>query len=216
MAFKQWTISPETIFKAGPVIPVIVINNLDHAVPLAGALLDAGINVLEITLRTEVALEAIHQINQAFPHALVGAGTVKNASDLKQCRQAGAKFALSPGMTQPLLQAGKESTIPLIPGVASASELMEGLEEGYRYFKFFPAESLGGVGALKALSGPFPEAHFCPTGGIHQENAPAYLTLPNVLCVGGSWLLSDALIKQENWQALTEYCMNSMAGWLKP
>ncbi|GGI75466.1 bifunctional 4-hydroxy-2-oxoglutarate aldolase/2-dehydro-3-deoxy-phosphogluconate aldolase [Legionella impletisoli] len=185
----QWPLQPSDLFKFGPVIPVIVINDLAEALPLAKSLLAKGIKVLEITLRTPVALEAIQLIRREVPEAVTGAGTVLNAGQLKKAEQAGAQFALSPGLTPDLLLAGKKGNIPFIPGISSVSELMIGLEYGYTHFKFFPAEAKGGVPALKAFYGPFPDVRFCPTGGINEENYRTYLDLPNVDCVGGSWLI---------------------------
>lgn len=183
------TLTPELLFKMGPIIPVIVINELKQAIPLAESLVRDGIKVLEITLRTPVALDAIREIRRAVPDAITGAGTVLNPKQLEQCIEAGAQFALSPGMTPNLLQAAQTQSIPFIPGISSVSELMYGLELGFTHFKFFPAEASGGIPALKAIHGPFPNARFCPTGGINQSNYQAYLSLPNVDCVGGSWVV---------------------------
>lgn len=212
MAFRHWTLQADFLLSRCPVIPVMVIRELRHAVPLAKALVAGGLHVLEITLRTEIALEAIHLLNAEVPEALVGAGTVKTAQELEQCLKAGARFALSPGATSALLAAGRDSEIPLIPGVLSASELMSAVDSGYRYFKFFPAAAAGGIKALKSLAGPFPEAGFCPTGGISEDNFLDYLALPNVLCVGGSWILPDECIQQENWALITDLCAKALQG----
>lgn len=207
MTFPNWQLQPVTLFASSPVIPVIVINKLSQALPLATALLAGGIRVLEITLRTSIALEAIRLLNQELPDAIIGAGTVTTPFQLEECCEVGAKFALSPGSTDNLLQVGRESDIPFIPGIASVSELMKGIESGYRYFKFFPAEIAGGPGLLKAINNLFPQVKFCPTGGINETNFLDYLTLPNVNCVGGSWIVPDELIRQENWQKITELCL---------
>ena len=171
MSFPDWSLQPATVFSASPVIPVIVIKNLAHTIPLATALLAGGINVLEVTLRTAVALDAVKLLTRTFPDALIGVGTVTTSDQLKQAIDVGAKFAISPGLTNDLLKAGREGSIPLIPGIASVSELMEGLNSGYTHFKFFPAAVAGGVPMLKAIYGPFPQARFCPTGGINEETA---------------------------------------------
>ncbi|MCL9683295.1 bifunctional 4-hydroxy-2-oxoglutarate aldolase/2-dehydro-3-deoxy-phosphogluconate aldolase [Legionella maioricensis] len=199
MSFPDWSLSPATVFSASPVIPVIVIKDLAHAVPLAKALLAGGINVLEVTLRTAAALDAIQLLTRTFPEALIGVGTVTTPEQLQQAIDVGAKFAISPGQTHALLKAGCESGIPLIPGIASVSELMEGLSLGYTHFKFFPAAAAGGVAMLRAIYGPFPQARFCPTGGINEKNYSDYLALPNVACVGGSWIVPDEAINKENW-----------------
>lgn len=210
MAFRYWTLQPEYLFTRSPVIPVIVLQKLEHALPLAKALIAGGLNVLEITLRTEIALEAIQLLTEEMPEALIGAGTVKTVHELEQCAKAGARFALSPGSTEALLEAGAEIEIPYIPGVASASELMKGIDSGYRFFKFFPAEAAGGIKALNAMAGPFPEVSFCPTGGISKDNFLDYLRLPNVPCVGGSWVLPDEFIQQNNWPVISDLCLNAV------
>lgn len=210
MAFENWQLQPATLFSQGPVVPVIVINDLADAVPMAKALVAGGLRVLEVTLRTPVAIDAIRLLSQEVPEAIVGAGTVTNAEQLQLCIDAGAQFAISPGMTRELLQAGKDSTIPLIPGIASISELMEGLALGYTHFKFFPAEAAGGVKTLKSIHGPFSEVRFCPTGGINESNFLDYLALPNVHCVGGSWVLPADAIKAGNWQEITRLCQETI------
>jgi 2-dehydro-3-deoxyphosphogluconate aldolase/(4S)-4-hydroxy-2-oxoglutarate aldolase len=210
MAFENWQLQPATLFSQGPVVPVIVINDLAYAVPMAKALVAGGLRVLEVTLRTPVAIDAIRLLSQEVPDAIVGAGTVTNAEQLQQCIEAGAQFAISPGMTRELLQAGKDSTIPLIPGIASISELMEGLALGYTHFKFFPAEAAGGVKTLKSIHGPFSEVRFCPTGGINETNFLEYLALPNVQCVGGSWVLPADAIAAGNWNEITRLCQTTI------
>ncbi|STX28711.1 2-deydro-3-deoxyphosphogluconate aldolase/4-hydroxy-2-oxoglutarate aldolase [Legionella beliardensis] len=193
---------PEVLFSQGPIIPVLVIRHLEDAIPLATALISSGISLLEVTLRTATALEAIRLLRLEFPDIIIGAGTVTSPAQLEQAIQAGAQFAISPGLTRELLQAGKDSTIPLIPGIASISELMEGLQFGFNHFKFFPAEVAGGIAMLKAISGPFPNVHFCPTGGINEHNFLDYLNLPNVSCVGGSWIVPDEATKTKNWEKI--------------
>lgn len=211
MSAPQWQLSAAEVLNAGPVVPVIVIDDLAQAEPLARALLAADVRVLEVTLRTPVALEAIRLLAEALPDALVGAGTVTNAAQLDAVTQAGAKFAISPGITPALLSAGKAGSIPLIPGIASVSELMMALDHGYNELKFFPAEAAGGTKMLKAISGPFADVSFCPTGGINQDNFLDYLKLPNVRCVGGSWILPADAIKVGNWQAVTDAAKQAVA-----
>lgn len=203
MQQKKWQIMPKDIFTMGPIIPVLVIENVNDALPIAEALLTAGVNVLEVTLRTDNALNVITEIAKEFPEAFVGSGTVTNAQQLQQSYDAGAKFALSPGSTTDLLTAGNQSEIALIPGISSSSELMMALDQGYDHLKFFPAEASGGVKAIKAIGGPFPDVRFCPTGGINVDNFRDYLALKNVLCCGGSWLVSDEIIAQKNWSKIT-------------
>lgn len=211
MAFENWQLQPDTLFAQGPVVPVIVVKELADAVPMAEALLAGGIKVLEVTLRTPVALDAIRLLSQQVPDAIVGAGTVTTPAQLQQCIDAGAKFAISPGLTRELLQAGKEAPIPLIPGIASISELMEGTGLGYSHFKFFPAEAAGGVKTLKSIHGPFADVRFCPTGGINEKNFLEYLALPNVKCVGGSWIVPDDAVSSKDWQRITELCKAAVA-----
>jgi 2-dehydro-3-deoxyphosphogluconate aldolase/(4S)-4-hydroxy-2-oxoglutarate aldolase len=177
-----------------PVIPVLTIERASDAVPLARALVAGGLRVLEITLRTPAAIEAIALIAGEVPDAVTGAGTVLNAGDWKRAEAAGAQFIVSPGLTQPLIDAAADSPLAFLPGVATAGELMRGLDAGLGSFKFFPAETSGGAPALKALYGPFADVRFCPTGGITAKSAPDYLALPNVVCVGGGWVApADAL-----------------------
>ena len=203
MSFPDWSLKPEAVFSASPVIPVIVIKDLVHAIPIATALLAGGIKVLEVTLRTTVALDALQLLTETFPELLIGVGTVTTPAQLHQAIDRGAKFAISPGQTSALLMAGRDSSIPLIPGVASVSELMEGLSAGYTHFKFFPAAAAGGTAMLKAIYSPFPQARFCPTGGINENNYTDYLALPNVSCVGGSWLVPDEAIDKGSWSLIT-------------
>ena len=195
----------DDILKLAPVVPVLSIANLADAVPLARALCAGGLTVLEITLRSDIALAAITEIVRAVPEAIVGAGTVLNPAHLEQVIAAGARFAISPGATPELLAAGKKiSAIPLLPGIATASEIMVGLSAGYTRFKFFPAESSGGINAVKSFAGPFKEVRFCPTGGIDATLAAHYLKLENVITVGGSWMAPNALIAAKDWAAITE------------
>ena len=189
----------DEVFALAPVIPVLAIDRIEDALPLCRALVDNGLPVLEITLRTTCALDAIALVARELPHACVGAGTVLSATDLAKVIEAGARFAISPGATDTLFNAAKTSAVPLIPGIATASELMRGLEHGWRRFKFFPAESSGGIAALKGFGGPLPMARFCPTGGIDAAKAPAYLALPNVACVGGSWMVPADAVKAGDW-----------------
>ncbi len=193
-------------------VPVLVIKKVEHAVPLAKALIAGGINVLEVTLRTDAALEAIEKIASEVPEAMIGAGTVTNEEQLKRVEAAGAKFAISPGLTTSLLEAGNRSSVSLIPGISSISELMKGLDLGYRYFKFFPAEASGGIKALKSIGGPFPDVVFCPTGGIGPNNYLDYLALPNVRCAGGSWLAPDDAVESGDWQRITDLAKQAVAG----
>ena len=182
-----------------PVIPVIVIDRAEDAVPLATALYNGGLKVLEITLRTEFGLAAISAIRKALPEAVVGAGTVVTAEDVRNAKAAGAEFLVSPGCTLTLLAAARAEGIPLLPGVNSPSEAMLLLEQGQRHLKFFPAEAAGGVPMLKAILGPLPQLRFCPTGGINPDNAREYLSLANVACVGGTWMLDKAAIAAGDW-----------------
>jgi len=208
----KWKYSPEEIFAAGPVVPVLVINDVEKAVPLAKALMEGGIKVLEVTLRTPAAIDVIKRIAQEVPDSLIGAGPVTNAQQLKAVVEAGAKFAISPGMTADLLKAGMDSEIPLIPGISSTSDLMKGKDAGYTHMKFFPAEASGGVKAIKSISGPFPDVTFCPTGGIGPNNYNDYLALNNVKCVGGSWLAPDDAIESGDWARITQLAKEAVAG----
>ncbi|MEA1922263.1 MAG: bifunctional 4-hydroxy-2-oxoglutarate aldolase/2-dehydro-3-deoxy-phosphogluconate aldolase [Pseudomonadota bacterium] len=209
---QNWKISSLDVLRAGPVVPVIVINEIAQAVPLAKALLAGGIRVLEVTLRSKVAIAAIRRISEEVPEAMVGAGTVLTPEDLQAVTEAGAVFAISPGLTPGLLAAANRGPISLIPGVATASELMSGMVMGYNEFKFFPAEAAGGVRMLKSLSGPFPKITFCPTGGISLQNYNEYLGLANVACVGGSWIVPTDAIQQGDWQRITALAQDAVAG----
>jgi 2-dehydro-3-deoxyphosphogluconate aldolase / (4S)-4-hydroxy-2-oxoglutarate aldolase len=187
------------ILQLSPVMPVVTIEDAGTAPDLARALARGGIRVIEVTLRTPQALAAIDAIASQVPEICVGAGTVMSPDDLNLAANAGATFAISPGTTRELLAAGANFRIPYLPAVATASELMIALAAGFRFFKFFPANVAGGVQALKAFYGPFAEARFCPTGGINLQTAGTYLDLPNVLCVGGSWLTPSDLVKSRDW-----------------
>ena len=202
------------LLQSARVIPVLAIERLEHAVPLARALVAGGVRVLEVTLRTPVAVDAARAIMAEVPEAVVGIGTVLNAGDLARAEAIGAAFAISPGVTADLLKAAA-SALPLAPGIATASELMLALSHGFDTVKFFPAEQSGGIKALRALGGPFPDVRFCPTGGIGEANAAAWLAEPNVLAVGGSWLCPAADIRAGNWSGITAICNRTMKT-LKP
>ena len=199
----------ESILRRAPALPVLAIADIEDAVPLARALVAGGLPVLEVTLRTSCALEAIARIARDVPAAVVGAGTVLTRTDMQAVHDAGAAFAIAPGATDALYTAARDIDCAFIPAIATASELMRGLEHGHRVFKFFPAESAGGVGALKSFAGPFAQARFCPTGGIDANRAPAYLALPNVLTVGGSWMVPADALAARDWariEALASNC----------
>ena len=191
------------IMHTAPVIPVITIEKLEHAIPLARALVEGGLPVLEITLRTACALEAIAAIAKALPEAIVGAGTIINRSTYEQALAAGAQFIVSPGFTPELLACAAQYQLPFLPGVNTPGEIMQLLEVGISAMKFFPAEAAGGIPMLKAFSAPLPQALFCPTGGISMSNAKDYLALANVACVGGSWMVNKNLVDNRQWQDIT-------------
>ena len=205
----------EEVLSLSPVMPVVVIDDAAKALPMANALGAGGLRTIEITLRTPAALECIRIISREAKDVIVGAGTVLNQADLEAAIEAGASYALSPGATHDLLDFGRESPIPFIPGIATASELMRGLEHGYRCFKLFPAEQLGGVAVLKALGAPLPAARFCPTGGIGPDAVAKYLALPNVMCVGGSWITPSDKMKANDWAGI-EALARQAAGFKKP
>ena len=181
-----------------PIIPVIVVDDLDHAVPLAKALVAGGLPVLEVTLRTPVALDAIRAMSEV-DGGVVGAGTLVTPDDVRAAKEAGAKFGVSPGATDALLDACEADDLPLLPGAATASEAMRLLARGYDMLKFFPAEASGGAPALKSIGAPLPQISFCPTGGVSPENAHSYLSLPNVVCAGGSWVVPKAAMQAGDW-----------------
>jgi 2-dehydro-3-deoxyphosphogluconate aldolase/(4S)-4-hydroxy-2-oxoglutarate aldolase len=188
----------------GPVIPVIVIKRLEDAVPMAEALVAGGVRVLEVTLRTPVALKAMEAIARAVPDAIVGAGTVRSVADAQAAKDAGCRFAVSPGYTPEVGRAAREIGLPLLPGVATGSEVMTANADGYYFLKLFPATAVGGVPLLKALAGPFPDVVFCPTGGITAETAPQFLALPNVKVCGGSWLTPVDAVQSGDWARITQ------------
>ncbi|WP_374672940.1 bifunctional 4-hydroxy-2-oxoglutarate aldolase/2-dehydro-3-deoxy-phosphogluconate aldolase [Ideonella sp.] len=195
----------------GPVIPVIVVDRVDDAVPLARALVAGGVKVLEVTLRTPAALAAIAAMVREVPGAIVGAGTVRTAEDARAARDAGAAFAVSPGYTAALGAACRGIGLPLLPGVATASEVMAAQDEGLSFLKFFPAVAAGGVPMLKSLAGPFPDVLFCPTGGITRESAPQFLALPNVSVCGGSWLTPADAIRAGDWDRVRRLAAEAAA-----
>lgn len=192
------------LLKCSPVMPVIVIQDVETAVHLARALLAGNIRTLEVTLRSDVALTAIRAIRDQVPEALVGAGTVRTARQLDAALEAGVQFAISPGLTPELSKAAQSSGIPFLPGVATASEAMQAADQGFVVQKLFPAQAVGGTALLKAWHGPLPDLVFCPTGGIHADNMGAYLSLPNVACVGGSWLTPKQAMHDAQWPVITD------------
>ena len=194
--------SIESIMTTSPVIPVIRVDNLDHAVPLAKALVKGGLKVLEVTLRTEWGLAAIAEIKEYVPEATVGAGTVIDAQNYANAVAAGAEFVVSPGCTAALAQAAQQYDVPMLPGIATPSEAMTLLEFGLQHLKFFPAQAAGGIPMLKSIAGPLPQLRFCPTGGVNPDNAADFLALENVLCVGGTWMLDQALIEAGDWSSI--------------
>ncbi|WP_120945838.1 bifunctional 4-hydroxy-2-oxoglutarate aldolase/2-dehydro-3-deoxy-phosphogluconate aldolase [Helicobacter labacensis] len=201
----------QEVLNCGKIIPVITLQDPKWGVPLAKALLKGGIKILEITLRTAGALEGIALIAKEVPEAIVGAGTILNAFMLEQAKKAGARFAISPGINAKFAKEVQGADIALIPGVASAGELMLALEYGFEALKLFPAEAVGGVKLLKSFSAPFKGVQFCPTGGISLENMGAYLALENVSCVGGSWLTPQDLMAKGQWDQITQIAKQSVA-----
>jgi 2-dehydro-3-deoxyphosphogluconate aldolase/(4S)-4-hydroxy-2-oxoglutarate aldolase len=201
----------EAVMRLAPVIPVVVIDELAHAVPMARALVAGGISAIEVTLRTRAALAAIRAIAAEVEGAVVGVGTVLTAHDLDAARRAGARFAVSPGVSPRLLDAADDSELPLLPGAATASEVMGLLERGYRHLKLFPAGPVGGAKLLAAWAGPLPQVRFCPTGGIGLSSALDYLALPNVLCVGGSWLTPGTLMQGGDWAGIGQLAREAAA-----
>lgn len=203
MAVTPHPLTALDVMRDAPVIPVIVLDDVAQAVPLARALVAGGIRMLEVTLRTSAALACIQAIAREVPEAVVGAGTVRSAADAEAAREAGARFAVSPGFTVAVGRACRDLGLPLLPGVATGSEIMQAQEEGYTQLKFFPAMQAGGVAILKAWSGPFGEVMFCPTGGVSAAHAGELLALPNVTCVGGSWLTPAASVAAGDWDRIT-------------
>lgn len=208
---NQWQVKPSDVFSASPVVPVMVIERPEDALPMAKALSVGGINVFEITLRTEAALDAIRLISETMPDAMVGAGTVIDEAQYDAAVTAGAKFVISPGMTEALLKHAKTQSAPLIPGCATASEVMLALSHGYDHLKFFPAEANGGVKVLKAISAPLSTVRFCPTGGISTANMRDYLALNCVSTIGGSWMLPAGLIAAGEWSEITRLSAEAVA-----
>ncbi len=199
------------ILQISPIVPVVVIENIKDAVPLAQSLIEGGIPIIEVTLRSSCALEAIELIAKNVPKIRVGAGTILNLTQLEQAQNRGAEFLISPGLTIKLLEHAKKKDMPLIPGVSSSSEVMQALELGYNALKFFPAEYCGGVKLLNAFNGPFKGVKFCPTGGVSVDNMRSYLALENVVCVGGSWLTPKDLVQNKEWDKITEICKRALA-----
>ena len=203
-------VSGETLLEMTPIMPIVEIEEVDRAVPLAEALKQGGIDILEVALRTPGSLEAISRIRKEVPDVVVGAGTVTSLEKLHAAVDAGSEFIVTPGLTPAIAQAGVDSPLPVLPGVSTASDIMFGQEYGYRAFKFFPAEASGGIAALKALAGPFGDAVFCPTGGIGLHNLANYLRLPSVACIGGSWLTLRDLQERGDWQSVTQRAESSL------
>jgi len=199
------------IMAISPIVPVMVINNVEHAVPLARALVKGGLKVLEITLRTPAALESIKRIKAEVPDAVVGAGTIINVDTLNKAIAAGAEFIVSPGTTDTMIDAAIATGVPLLPGIANPSQAMRLLEKGITEMKFFPAEAAGGVPMLKSIGAPIPQISFCPTGGVSQKNVKEYFNLPNVACVGGSWMCAANLVDAENWDEITRLSIEAIA-----
>jgi 2-dehydro-3-deoxyphosphogluconate aldolase / (4S)-4-hydroxy-2-oxoglutarate aldolase len=204
-------LSAQQVMQDAPVIPVIVLTDVAHAVPMARALLEGGIRMLEVTLRTPQALACIEAIAKAVPDAVVGAGTLRSKADAQSAAHAGARFAVSPGYTSALGAACRDLGLPLLPGVATGGEIMAAQEDGFNALKFFPAMQAGGSAMLKAWSGPFFDVKFCPTGGISLQNARDFLALPNVLCVGGSWLVPADALAQGDWARITTLAREAVA-----
>lgn len=203
--------TPESLLCLVPVVPVVVIDDLAHAVPVARALVEGGLPMIELTLRTPVALDAIRAIAAEVPEILVGAGTIVTPGQVKQAMDAGARFLVSPGCTPTLLSAMSESGVGFLPGTATVSEALAVLEAGYTEMKFFPAEASGGAAYLKSIASPLPAARFCPTGGITATTASSYLALPNVGCVGGSWLTPPEALANRNWDAIRDLAAEAAA-----
>lgn len=211
MAVTQPTLTALDVMRDAPVIPVIVLHDVRHAVPMARALVAGGIRMLEVTLRTPQALECMRAIAAEVPDAVVGAGTVRTSADAAAAARAGARFAVSPGFTPAVGRACRDAGLPLLPGVATGSEIMTAQEEGFSALKFFPAVQAGGTAMLKAWQGPFGDVAFCPTGGIQPSNAAEFLALKNVACVGGSWLVPADALEQGDWSRITRLAHEASA-----
>lgn len=205
MAFSDW------LMQTKPLMPVIVLEDVEQAKPLADALIEGGVNFLEVTLRTAAGLPAIEYLSKHVPNAIIGAGTVTTTDEMQRVYDAGAQFVISPGITSKLCEKAHSLALPYMPGVMTPSEIMLGLEFGLSHFKFYPAERVGGQPMLKALSGPFPNLRFCPTGGIDHSNAHAYLAMPNVDLVGGSWVCASHLVNDKKWSEITRLCREFQA-----
>ena len=201
----------QEVFEISPIIPVIALEKVEDALPLAKALLEGGIAIMEITLRTDAALEAMEVISKSLPQMHVGAGTVTNEHEFKEAVEHGAKFVFSPGISEELIHISKALDVALIPGVATASEVMMAKNNGFEYCKLFPATVVGGVDALKAFHGPFSSMTFCPTGGIKLENLNDFLALPNVQCIGGSWIVPKEAMKNRDFDQVTKLCKEALA-----
>ncbi|HRW67400.1 MAG TPA: bifunctional 4-hydroxy-2-oxoglutarate aldolase/2-dehydro-3-deoxy-phosphogluconate aldolase [Candidatus Competibacter sp.] len=199
------------LMRMGPVIPVMVIEDLAQAVPLAKALVAGGVRVLEVTLRSTVALAAIRAIAREVPEAIVGVGTLTRPEELAEAVDAGARFGVSPGLTPALAEAARDSRLPLLPGVMTPSDVIAARQAGFEQLKLFPAQQAGGIGMLRALAGPFPDVTFCPTGGITAETAPEFLALSHVACVGGSWLTPKTALLAGDWSRITELAREASA-----
>ena len=201
----------QELMRVGPVIPVIVIDRLADAVPLARALVEGGVRVLEVTLRTSAGLDAIDAIARDVPEAIVGVGTITQPQDFALSAKAGARFAVTPGLTPALIEAARQAAIPLLPGVMTPSDVIAAKAAGYHELKLFPAQQAGGIGMLKALGGPFPDVVFCPTGGVTAATAAEFLALPNVACVGGSWLTPKDAVAAGDWKRITALAREAAA-----
>lgn len=199
------------VLALAPVIPVLTVEKLEHAAPLAQALYAGGLKVLEITLRTDVALDVIEAMRKAVPDAVVGAGTLVRPADFARAANVGAQFAVTPGLTPQLAQAATTVDYPLLPGIISPSEILQAMHFGYDTLKFFPAQPAGGIPMLQAFGGPFAHVAFCPTGGISRDTAPAFLKLKNVLCVGGSWVAPNALVDKGDWAGIEALARDAAA-----
>jgi 2-dehydro-3-deoxyphosphogluconate aldolase/(4S)-4-hydroxy-2-oxoglutarate aldolase len=199
------------LMQVGPVIPVIVLDDVADAVPLARALVKGGVRVLEVTLRTQAGLPSIRAIAQAVPDAIIGVGTITQPDEFAASREAGAQFAVSPGLTPALIDAARGSGIPVLPGVFTPSDVIAARAAGFFHLKLFPAQQAGGIGMLKAMGGPFPDTVFCPTGGVTYETAPNFLALPNVICVGGSWLTPKDAMAAKDWDTITSLARQASA-----
>jgi len=199
------------IFELSPIVPVVTITDANDALPLAKALLDGGINIMEITLRTSAGLDAIKVIAKELPQMHVGAGTVLNRADFQRAVDNGAQFVFSPGISQELINTAKELQTPFIPGVATASEVMLAKNSGLHHCKLFPASVVGGVSALKAFTGPYPDMKFCPTGGVNLENLNDFLACENVMCIGGSWIVPKTALKEKDFQLITQLCQEALS-----